>query len=136
MRELVQFATLRSFAHAVDGNPVLLGTYYGAQTALFEVGGAFLVAAIAVALGRFRAKDAEGFSIGLGFWENAMIFAPPLLLDYVVYYVVLSHLGSTAAQSLYPTLHRNAPALFDGRRWRSRSSATRSSSASPRPSPT
>ena len=113
-KEVVQLATLRSFTAAIGGNPALLGTYYGGQTALFEVGGAFLVAGLAAANGRFTDRDAEGFGLGLGFWENAVLIALPLLFDYLVYYAVLSQPGSAAAQSLHSRLSQDAPALFYG----------------------
>jgi hypothetical protein len=112
-KEVVQFATLGWVESTTSGNPALLGAYYGAQTAAFEVGGAFLVAAVVVALGHFDTRDA-GFGIGLAFWENAVLISLPLVLDYTVYYAILSHPGSAAAVSLYPVLRQDAPALFYG----------------------
>jgi hypothetical protein len=114
VKAILQFATLGPFSSATDGNPALLGVYYGGQTAAFEVGGAFLVASVGVALGRFRGRDAEGFGLGLAFWENGVYLAIPLLLDYVAFYLVFSQPSSAAAQSLYPVLSSNAPALFYG----------------------
>jgi hypothetical protein len=110
----VQALTLGPLSSASGSNPAILGAYYGAQTAAFEVGGAFLVAAVAIALARLGAPDAEGFGLGLALWENGVLIALPLLLDYVTYYLVLSHPGSSAAQTLYPALMSNSPALFYG----------------------
>lgn len=113
LKYAVQIPTASSFEAATGGSLVALGAYYGAQTAAFEVGGAFLVSLYAVRRGALKGKDAEGYGLGLAFWENGVIFAIPLLLDYLVYYVLLSS-PSSSSQSLYNTLAKNAPALFYG----------------------
>ena len=114
LKEILQAATLTSYDSAVGGNLALLGVYYGSQTALFEVGGAFLVAFLAVKYRKLGERDAEGFGLSLAFWENAVLLALPLLLDYLVFYFVLAHPGTAAYQALYPTLSKNSPALFYG----------------------
>jgi uncharacterized membrane protein YhfC len=112
-KALLQFATIGPVEAASAGDPAVLGAYLGAQTAAFEVGGAFLAAWVAVEIGRFGSEDAAAFGLGLAFWENGVLIALPLLLDYSVYYAVLSHPGSAAAIALYPVLRTNSPALFD-----------------------
>lgn len=112
LKELVQVATLGPITQLSGADPYALGVYYGAQTAVFEVGGAFVLAQMAVASRRFIARDAEGFGLALAFWENAVLIALPLLLDYLTYYAILSEPGSGAARSLAPILMRDAPALF------------------------
>ena len=51
-----------------------LGLYYGLQTVVFEIGGAFLVAWLMVSWDRMSAKDAEGYGISLAFWQNGLLF--------------------------------------------------------------
>ncbi len=114
LKYIVQLPTIRALDSAFGNSPVVLGVYYGIQTAVFEVGGAFLVAAIAVSRKHFKANDAEGFGLGLAFWENGVLIALPLLLNYIVYYAILSTPNSSLAQSLYSTLTKDAPSLFYG----------------------
>lgn len=89
LKYAVQIPTIEAFESAAGSNPFALGFYYGSQTALFEVGGAFLLALIAVSRGKFTADDAEGYGFGLAFWENAILFAIPLLIAYIAYYALL-----------------------------------------------
>ena len=89
MKERVQPATFRPIETAVGGNPAHLGV-------------------------RSWYIDAEGFGIGLGFWEHAVVFALPALFDHLVYYVLLSQAGSASAHNLHATLPQNAPAPFYG----------------------
>lgn len=111
---IVQIPTIGAVEASFGSDPAVLGLYYGIQTALFEVGGAFLVAYYAVSRGHFKAKDAEGFGLGLAFWENGVLIALPLILNYIVYYAILSSPGSTAASALYPILLKDDPGLFFG----------------------
>jgi YhfC intramembrane metalloprotease len=111
---LLQAATLGPFESATGGNPVLLGIYDGSQTAVFEVGGAFLVAGLVVGHGLLTVQDAETFGIGLGVWEDAALIALPLLVEYLVYYTLLANPGTPAAHGLTTELMQGAPALFYG----------------------
>jgi uncharacterized membrane protein YhfC len=112
LKYAVQIPTIGAFEAATGSNPFALGVYFGLQTAVFEVGGAFLLASYAVSKRKFSTDDAAGFGVGLAFWENAVIFSIPLLLDYTVYYAMLSSPGTSIAQTLYPILAKDAPTLF------------------------
>ena len=111
IKTIFQAVTLGPFEAAVGGSGAALGAYYGLQTVAFEVGGAFLVAWFAFSRGKIRAGDAEGYGIGLAFWENGVLLGGSLLLNYVLIYAILAG-GGTAAQQLYPTLSSDAPSLF------------------------
>lgn len=111
LKEAVQAASYQAFDAAVGGNLLWLGLYFGSQTVVFEVGGAFLVAAFAVSRHRIGRKDAAGFGAGLAMWENGVLVGGTLLLDYLVYYLVLGSGGSSAAL-LSGELSKDAPALF------------------------
>lgn len=112
LKYIVQIPTFHAFDSAVGGSPIALGLYYGLQTVIFEVGGAFVVASYAVSHGKFKAKDAEGYGIGLSFWENGVYLGILTLINYVSYYAILSAGPSGISQSLYDTLIKNAPGLF------------------------
>src|SRR5487761_859201 len=56
LKYAVQIPTIKWFTASVGGNLFALGFYYGLQTAIFEVGGAFLVASYAVKKGHFQSK--------------------------------------------------------------------------------
>ena len=89
-----------------------LGLYYGAQTAFFEVGLAYLVAVYAVRRGKLRRRDAEGYGAGLAFWENAVLLGALSLVNLLAYYVILSS-NLPVAQTVFDLLSKNEPGLFD-----------------------
>jgi uncharacterized membrane protein YhfC len=111
---IVQIPTIGLMNATYGSDPVVFGLYYGIQTALFEVGGAFLVASFALSRGHFNGKDADGFGIGLAFWENWVLIALPMLLNYIVYYAILSTPSSSIAVTVYSALAKDSPALFFG----------------------
>jgi hypothetical protein len=113
LKQVVQYFTLQPFAEAVGGNLAALGIYIGLQTMVFEVGGAYLVAKIAFSHNKIRADDAEGYGLGLAFWENAVLVGVgTLLLNYIVIYVTLAG-GGSAAQQLFDSLSTTSPILFE-----------------------
>ena len=111
LKVVAQALTLGPFEAVVGGSSAALGLYFGLQTVVFEVGGAFLVARYAFSKGKLQASDAAGYFIGLAFWENGVLVEGPLLLDYVIYTIVLAG-GGGAAQQLYALLSNSSPALF------------------------
>ena len=69
-----QDLTISSFTNIVGkGNDFAFGLYYGLQTSFLEVGGAYIVARIAISKKWPKALDAEGYGLGLAFWENAVL---------------------------------------------------------------
>jgi uncharacterized membrane protein YhfC len=112
VKVIAQALTVGPFTSAVGGNAAYLGLYYGLQTVFFEVGGAYLVACYAFSKGKIRAEDAEGYGIGLAFWENGVLVGGSLLLNYVIYDVLLFG-GGTVAQQFYTSLSQIAPSLFN-----------------------
>lgn len=114
LKYIVQIPTISAVESASGNNPIVLGFYYGIQTGVFEVGGAFLVASYAVSRGHLKARDAEGFGLGLALWENGVLISIPLLLNYIIYYAVLGTPNSSFAQTLYSDLTKDTPSLFYG----------------------
>lgn len=111
LKDVVQIPTLSLVVNYFGAQSVGVGVYYGLQTVVFEVGGAFFVAWYAVSRGKFDRKDAEAFGLGLGFWENAVLLGLFSLVSLVAYYTILSTNTSTA-QTIYSQLNVSAPGLF------------------------
>ena len=108
---VLQFFTASGFVARFGHNPYLLGAYFGVQTVIFEVGGAFLVASWAVAKGKFAAKDGEGFGLGLAFWENAVVVGGFGMLNLLIIYLTFAFGGPTS-QTLHEQVAISNPALF------------------------
>ncbi len=70
---MIQLLTLNSF-EALFGqeNEVALGLYFGVQTVFLEVGLAYVFARLAISRVKMQAADAEGYGLGLAFWENGI----------------------------------------------------------------
>jgi len=109
IKYVFQYFTLNPYSKMTGNNPPLLGIYYGLQTALLEVGLAYLVAKYATARGKLFRKDAVSYGLGLAMWENGVLISIPLLLNYLLYYIILA---SPASGSFYSTLRDLAPELF------------------------
>jgi hypothetical protein len=107
----VQALTFNAFQTVFSGNLPALGVYFGSQTVLFEVGGAFLVAVWAVSQGKMNVKDAEGYGLGLAFWENAGFVGILGLFTLIATYITLTFGGPTA-DAFYSSLIRTRPELF------------------------
>jgi hypothetical protein len=108
---VVQVLTYNAFLTRFGNSSPALGAYFGVQTVLFEVGGAFLVAAWAVSRGKLNAKDAEGYGLGLAFWENAGYLGVLGALSLASTYLALAS-GGLAAQEFYSSLSDTRPDLF------------------------
>lgn len=108
---IVQVATFGAFQARFSDNAAVLGAYFGAQTVLFEVGGAFLVAAWAVSRAKMNTKDAEGYGLGLAMWENVGYLGTLGLVSLITIYVVLAS-SSPVTQEFYSSLISTRPDLF------------------------
>jgi hypothetical protein len=108
---VLQTFTYTAFLSSFSSSAVALGAYFGIQTVFFEVGGAYLVAVWAVSRGKMNPKDAEGYGLGLGFWENAGYLGVLGLLNLLSVYLMLAF-DLPTAQELYSTLIKLRPALF------------------------
>lgn len=109
IKDIFQYFTLIPYSVTIHGSLPLLGTYYGLQTVLLEVGLAYVVARYAVSKGRISRKDASGYGLGLAMWENGVLIAIPLLINYMLYYIILA---SPNSNIFYIKLFAVAPALF------------------------
>ncbi len=110
IKVIFQYATYASFRVRFGENPLALGTYFGLQTIVFEVGLAFLIAMWAISRRKLHPRDAEGYGLGLAFWENAGLVGGLGLVNLTIIYLALASGGSTAAPFL--GLANSRPDLF------------------------
>jgi len=108
---VLQTLTYGAFLALFGNNPPALGAYFGLQTVLFEVGGAYLVALWAVSRGKLNPKDAEGYGLGLAFWENAGYLGVLGLFTLLSVYLTLAF-GGPAAEEFYSSLIKARSDLF------------------------
>ena len=106
-----QLVTAPAFLSLSQGSLWLLGLYFGLQTVIFEVGGAFLVARFAVSRHRMRKRDGVSYGLGLAFWENGILIGATSLLSLLFYFITFAQ-GGVAADSLYILLSKSQPQLF------------------------
>ncbi len=92
-------------------NLFLLGTYYGLQTMILEVGLAYVIARYAISKGLMMRRNAFGYGIGLAFWENGVLLGIFSLISLISTYVVLSS-GGGAASIAYNAIEKSSPMLF------------------------
>ncbi len=111
LKVVLQALTYGVFATRFPNNPSALGAYFGIQTILFEVGGGFLVARWAVSRGKLSAKDAEGYGLGLAFWENAGYVGVLGLFSLISIYLTLA--SGQVTQEFYSALISTRPELFE-----------------------
>lgn len=111
VKYVIQFFTFTQYDSLTGGNTFALGVYYGLRTSLLEAGFALLIASFALKRSRLNAKNAEGYGIGLAFWENGVLLGVIPLISYLTYYIILSS-DSSQAQVLYEILASRQPELF------------------------
>jgi hypothetical protein len=90
---------------------VVLGLYYGLQTALLEVGLAYAFAKYGVRNSWISAEHAAPYGAGLAFWENGILLGAFSLLNIAALYVVLG-VGGPGAVGEYNSLVASNPSLF------------------------
>ena len=86
------------------------GLYLGAQTSVFEVGLAYLVARYAVSRGKMIGADGEAYGISLAFWENGVLLGALTLFSLAADYFLIA--GGLLPTSVYQALVSSDPSLF------------------------
>jgi len=110
---IFQIFTVDAVVSTFGSTSIATGLYYGIQTCVFEVGGAFVVARYAVSRRRFSEKDAGAYGISLAFWENGVYLGLFSLISLVSIFAVLATNPANTAQLVYNALQKGQPALFD-----------------------
>ncbi len=111
VKVVFQDLTYKAVLAASGGSPVVLGLYFGLQTAILEVGFAYLVINYAVRKKNVKASDAEGYGISLGFWENGVLLGLISLINLLAVYAALAA-GGPAAATVYTSISASNPQLF------------------------
>lgn len=112
LKNVVQLLTAASVINSFGAQSVAVGLYFGVQTVVFEVGGAFLVAWLVTSRGKLFAKDSEAYGISLAFWENGALLGILPLINLISVYAILAA-NTPLAISVYEQLFVSQPALFD-----------------------
>jgi len=110
LKEVVQAYTFAGVTSEFGSAGWEAGVYFGAQTSIFEVGLAYLVARYAVSRKLIGGADAEAYGISLAFWENGILLGALTLLNLIASYVLIAE-GLIPA-SVYQTLVTSTPSLF------------------------
>ena len=108
---IFQAITFNALMAGFHGDLSILGAYFGIQTVVFEVGGAYLVARLVVSRGKLETGDAEAYGLGLAFWENAGYLGVLGMFSLLSIYLTLSA-GSISSLELYSNLITNRSTLF------------------------
>jgi len=112
LKVIFQLLTVNAAISTFGSESVATGLYYGLQTVIFEVGGAYVVARYAVSRGRFTEKDAGAYGISLAFWENGVYLGLFSLISVVSIYAVIATGPPAAAQDVYNALLKSESSLF------------------------
>ena len=110
LKIVFQYPTASRFIEAFGYATIPGGLYLGHQTSILEVGAAYLLARVAVSRRKFSIKDAEGYGMGLGFWENGVFVGILGLVS--VFATYLSIQRSSLSQAAYASIVQAEPQLF------------------------
>lgn len=112
LKTVVQGYTLGGMELAYGYTSIPTALYFGAQTAVFEVFGAYLFAFY------FRKymgqKNAEAYGISLAFWENGILLGVLPLISLVSDFLIIASGPSSLSTLVYNELYKSSPGLFAG----------------------
>lgn len=109
-KTVVQNFTLQPVVNAFGYASIETGLYLGAQTAVFEVLGAYLVAYYAHRY--IQQKNASAYGISLAFWENGLLLGILPFISLLTDYLLIA-MGPTSLASLVSAqLKTSSPGLF------------------------
>ncbi|MDA4112555.1 MAG: YhfC family intramembrane metalloprotease [Thaumarchaeota archaeon] len=114
LKELVQVYTYGDVTAVFGSVSWQTGLYLGAQTSVFEVGLAYLVARYAVSGRAMEGADGEAYGISLAFWENGILLGALALVNLATTYLLIA--DGLMPASVYQTLASSNPSLFDAPR--------------------
>jgi hypothetical protein len=112
LKYAVQIPTVKPFTEAFGSVSIATGLYFGIQTALFEVGLAYVVARFAVGREKLTGDDAEAYGLGLAFWENGVLLGVFSVLSLSLDYIILAGGSTDISQQVYQQLLTSDPGLF------------------------
>jgi uncharacterized membrane protein YhfC len=109
-KAVFQYFTAATVVAGYGSSSIETGLYYGAQTSLLEVGGAYLIARH----WKKHVPQRYGFSYGasMGFFENGILLGLFTLINLAYYYYLLGLGGNSLSTYIYDILVTSSPALF------------------------
>jgi hypothetical protein len=111
LKDIIQLLTASAVVANFGAQSIAVGAYYGLQTVVFEIGGAYAVAWYVTSRNKFAAKDAEAYGLGLSFWENGILLGLLSLINLISFYAILSS-NTSVASTLFAQLSSTQPSLF------------------------
>ena len=111
LKEIVQYFSLFFIYNHFGKISILTGLYFGLQTSIFEVFGAYLIALLVARSGLISEKDADAYGGSLAFWENAVLLGALSLFSLLVDYILIAS-GSALGSLVHNELKASDPGLF------------------------
>ncbi len=111
MKYAIQIPTISSVINLYGNPSIELAIYYGLQTSVLEVGGAYLVARYAFSRGDLDRTDCKSYGISLSFWENGILLGLLTFISLLTDYIILGS-GGSLSRIVYRSLMDYSPALF------------------------
>ncbi len=112
LKTVLQSFTLAGIESAFGYSSVPTALYFGAQTAIFEVFGAYL---FVLAFRRhIRQKNAEAYGLSLAFWENGVLLGLLPLISLVSDFFIIASGPPSLSSLVSGELQKSSPGLFVG----------------------
>ena len=111
LKEIVQYFSVFFIYNHFGKISILTGLYFGLQTSIFEVFGAYLIALLVARRGLISEKDADAYGGSLAFWENAVLLGALSLFSLLVDYILIAS-GSALGSLVHNELKASDPGLF------------------------
>ena len=112
LKSVVQAFTLGAMEAAYGYASAPTALYLGAQTAVFEVFGAYL---FALCLRKYvPQKSAEAYGLSLAFWENGILLGALSLISLLADFLIIAYGPSSFSTLVSDQLHKASPGLFAG----------------------
>lgn len=111
-KSILQYFTFPLMENLFGYTSIPTALYLGAQTAVFEIFGAYLVARHWKV--HIRQKNAEVYGLSLAFMENAILVGGIALINLTASYLVIAFGQASLAQYVHDQLMASSPGLFYG----------------------
>ncbi len=111
-KSVLQYFTFPWMENLFGYTSIPTALYFGSQTAVFEVIGAYLVARHWK--GHLKQRNAESYGLSLAFMENAILVGGIALINLTANYFVIASGPQSLAQYVHGQLMASSPALFYG----------------------
>ncbi len=111
-KSILQYFTFPWMENVFGYTSIPTALYFGSQTAVFEIFGAYLVARHWKK--HIRQRSAEAYGLSLAFMENAILIGGIALINLTANYFVIASGQTSLAQYVHDQLMASKPALFYG----------------------